>query len=863
MKINQPITQNEVHFSEDDIIVSTTDTTGVITSASPAFCRISGYTEEEMLGQNHNMVRHPDMPPEAFEWLWRTVKSGKTWNARVKNRSKNGDFYWVDATVLPIQVNGQLTGYRSLRVKPSRAQVEEASKLYADINAKRIKNPFLPNKIAVFLSSLKLWQKFSLLIVLALIMCARPTWLLTQRISSDLYFTTKEVQGIDYSREILKLLQLIQQHRDLSALALAGDTRNMAKLESKRHEIETQMQALEAVDKRMSNLGASEFLPAIRKELEKIPNRLKPGATADSLMLYNVLTDKIFTFNRKLLDLSNLALDPEIDSYYMITVANSQLADVAERLSLLASISSGALERKAVSVAEIQELQTLLSGLSSAQALVEENIDKVQIDASIRADIKKISANLADINQLTATQLLKPVKPDFLGRDYLDTVLTVIDHIYSVSENINQSVHSVLLARVEQGQDSRITYLIGIFGLLTVFLLASTWIVRGVVRPITAMNQALSKLGRGEMPSNDAQDYGQELNRLKEGLNLAVCAIRSLIADASMLAHEAAAGKLDTRADASKHQGDYRKIVDGFNTTLDNIIGPLNEVRKLLIGMEQGDMSRHIKGSYHGQLEELVSAANNTISRLADTIGEVINAAEELTNASEQISATSQSLSQSASEQAAGVDETSASIEQMAASINQNADNAKITENMADKASKQALDGGEAVKQTVNAMKQIAGKIGIIDDIAYQTNMLALNAAIEAARAGDYGKGFAVVAAEVRKLAERSQIAAQEIGELAESSVETAESAGKLINQIIPSISKTSDLVQEIAAASQEQSAGANQVNNAMNQMSQITQQNASASEELAATAEEMTAQSEQLQHLMNFFKIKSGTDAA
>jgi methyl-accepting chemotaxis protein len=176
---------------------------------------------------------------------------------------------------------------------------------------------------------------------------------------------------------------------------------------------------------------------------------------------------------------------------------------------------------------------------------------------------------------------------------------------------------------------------------------------------------------------------------------------------------------------------------------------------------------------------------------------------------------------------------------------------------MAGKAAQEATEGGIAVKQTVEAMKAIASKIGIIDDIAYQTNMLALNAAIEAARAGDHGKGFAVVAAEVRKLAERSQVAAQEIGELAENSVKTAESAGKLLDDIVPSIARTSDLVQEIAAASQEQSSGASQINTAMNQMNQLTQQNASASEELAATAEEMTGQAEQLQSLMAFFKIE------
>jgi methyl-accepting chemotaxis protein len=246
------------------------------------------------------------------------------------------------------------------------------------------------------------------------------------------------------------------------------------------------------------------------------------------------------------------------------------------------------------------------------------------------------------------------------------------------------------------------------------------------------------------------------------------------------------------------------------------------------------------------------------VAKLEHVVGEVRDSADNLANASSQVSNTAQSLSQSSSEQAAGVEETTASIEQVTASVTQNTENARVTDQMAATASRQAQQGSIAVKATVNAMQQIAGKIGIIDDIAYQTNLLALNAAIEAARAGEHGKGFAVVAAEVRKLAERSQIAAKEIGELASTSVHTAEQAGRLLDEMLPSIRKTSDLVQEIAAASKEQSTGVAQINGAMGQLNQATQTNASASEELAATAEEMGGQAAQLQELMGYFKTEA-----
>jgi methyl-accepting chemotaxis protein len=275
--------------------------------------------------------------------------------------------------------------------------------------------------------------------------------------------------------------------------------------------------------------------------------------------------------------------------------------------------------------------------------------------------------------------------------------------------------------------------------------------------------------------------------------------------------------------------------------------------------LSEGDLTVSLTIDSHDEMGQLTSSMAFMLDKLANTIGQVRQTADQLANASAQVSSTAQSLSQSSSQQAASVEETSASVEEMTASIDLNTDNAKATDSMALQAADQATRGGAAVKDTVEAMKTIAGKIGIIDDIAYQTNLLALNAAIEAARAGEHGKGFAVVAAEVRKLAERSQVASQEIGHLAGSSVDLAERAGHLLDEMVPAIRKTSDLVQEIAAASQEQSNGVGQINGAMGQLNQAAQQNAAASEELAATAEEMGSQAAHLQSLMAFFRLAEG----
>ena len=377
---------------------------------------------------------------------------------------------------------------------------------------------------------------------------------------------------------------------------------------------------------------------------------------------------------------------------------------------------------------------------------------------------------------------------------------------------------------------------------------------------IESQRHVMAAISQGDLTqtidkSNTA--YAGDFIDLREYANNTVAKLTQVIEGQRRVIDAANRGNFEARVELSGLQGFQKDMGEGLNQLMITTGASIDDVVRVMGALSEGDLSKTIDKPYEGAFGKLKEYSNNTVAKLSQVVTEVNSGAEALASASEEVSATAQSLSQASSEQAAGVEETSASVEQMTASISQNTDNAKVTDGMATKAAQEAAEGGEAVKATVAAMKQIAKKIGIIDDIAYQTNLLALNAAIEAARAGEHGKGFAVVAAEVRKLAERSQVAAQEIGEVATNSVELAERAGKLLDQMVPNIRKTSDLVQEITAASEEQSSGVAQINAAIGQLSQTTQQNASSSEELAATAEEMSSQAEQLQQSMSFFKVE------
>jgi methyl-accepting chemotaxis protein len=423
--------------------------------------------------------------------------------------------------------------------------------------------------------------------------------------------------------------------------------------------------------------------------------------------------------------------------------------------------------------------------------------------------------------------------------------------------------------------------------------------ITNIVEPLMVTADYVDQISKGAIPPAITKEYKGQYNIIKTNLNQCIAAVNALVADANMLSKAAVDGKLATRADAAKHQGDFRAIVKGVNETLDAVIGPLNVAANYVDRISKGDIPSKITDQYNGDFnaiknnlnvlieamekvtavaqeiskgnlmvtvrerseqDELMKAIQQMVARLTEVVSDVKAASENVASGSQSMSATSEQMSKGATQQAAAAEEASSSMEEMASNIKQNADNANQTEKIAMKASEDGREGGKAVAETVAAMRDIATKISIIEEIARQTNMLALNAAIEAARAGEHGKGFAVVASEVRKLAERSQTAAGEISTLSSSSVEVAERAGEMLSKIIPDIQKTAELVQEISSSSNEQNTGAGQINKAIQQLDQVIQQNAGAAEEMASTATELSSQADQLLATIGFFQIGEGS---
>jgi methyl-accepting chemotaxis protein len=372
------------------------------------------------------------------------------------------------------------------------------------------------------------------------------------------------------------------------------------------------------------------------------------------------------------------------------------------------------------------------------------------------------------------------------------------------------------------------------------------------------VNGGMERLVAGNFVDKITNEYRGDYNVTKTAINNVASTMELMLSNFEEAGAAVSIGDLKTQVKKENLIGGYVTIINAVNALLKDVDGGFAEVISALKELEAGNLTYRITKEYKGDYDTVKQTANNLAAQLETMVGQINGAAYEITSASGGVSASSQSLSAGATEQASSLEETSAALEEMSASISESAKNAQQTNQLAEEAASMAIEGGDAVVKTVQAMQSISEKIGIIEDIVYQTNLLALNAAIEAARAGEHGKGFAVVAAEVRKLAKRSQVAAQEISQTASESVKVSQRAGSLISDVVPKIQNTAKLVKDIANAAKEQDVGIGQINTAMTQLDQVTQTNAASSQEMASAAVELNEQANNLIQMMQFFKVSN-----
>ena len=733
--LEQPVTGREEPFRDGELIVSCTDLRGIITYINEYFCEISGYHENELIGCQHNVIRHPDMPAGAFADLWTHIQAGRPWVGLVKNRCKNGDHYWVEAHVTPIlDEAGKVTGYMSVRRKPSRAQVAEAERVYAQLRTGQLKDVVIRNGRV---RQVPLAERLN------------PLWKLS--------LTTRLYLFALFGPVLAALLLLRAGAHDVTGWLLV-----------------------------VASLGFT--LYSARWLSRDVVGRCNDARRALREIAGDVFTGHIDT-----------SRSDEVGGILQgIKSMQTRLGFQVEDLRRERAMTREAMASATANIMVADSNRKVVFANRAMQAMLG------RAEAAIAQTLPEFRA------ERTVGTYLEEFHPEPARRRVLLGGLTTV-HAETVELGALTFDTTVTAVRSEQGK---------VLGYIT------EW-----------------------------RDRTGELLIERE--------IEQVVA-------RAAAGDLDCRIVEQGKQDFHLTISRSVNAMVDNTQRALVDIRQVLHSLAEGDLTHRVDARLQGTFGEMAANANETVERLTEMVGQIKDAVVAINAAASEISSGNDDLSRRTELQAASLEETASSMEELTSTVQHNAERVRDARRLAEQASTIAQDGGKVATEAVSTMRRITDAshrieeiIGVIDGIAFQTNILALNAAVEAARAGEQGRGFAVVAGEVRALAQRSATSAKEIKMLIETSVLAVDQgsvqvrqAGEAIGKLVSEVGKVSRLVAEISSANDEQTSGIGVVNQAVTELDNSTQQNAALVEQASAAARSMADQAQALSEQMSRFRL-------